>query len=126
MAKLNARVLLVDDDAATRDRLNSHLQRFGFLPRAVSSAREAIRIAGSEQVDICVFNFQLPDMNGEQFVREFRSVTGRAPLVMISADGDVSPVALRLVDRFISKDNWLDRRLVSEIIELLGGASAVA
>lgn len=126
MARLNARILCVDGDAATRDLLISHLQRFGLLPCAASSAHEAIRIAGSEPVDVCVFNFQLPDMDGEQFAQEIRNLLARTPLIMISGNGDVSPAALGLVDRFIPKDSWLERSLVSEIIELLGGAGAVA
>ena len=104
--------------------------RFAQLPIDVAvrigRPREVIGISASEPVNVCVFNFQLPEMKGGQFVEKFCSVTMRVPLVMISGNGDVSPDALKLVVRFIPEGNVLERSLVSEIIELLGGRSAIA
>jgi CheY-like chemotaxis protein len=119
MPRLNAKILCVDDDPGIREFLVYQLQTFGFRPLAVSSGRDALRIAESETVDLFVLDFQMPDMDGGVLAAELRRRLPKIPLIMISGDGVVSERALKLVDRFVPKDNSFPRKLISEISKLL-------
>jgi two-component system response regulator RpfG len=56
---------------------------------AFTSPREALSWTASNPVDLVLTDYQMPDMNGIEFIRELRS-NGRAgvPVVMVSANDD--------------------------------------
>lgn len=126
MSHLNSRILCVGDDPAIREHLVREMQRFGIYSLVVSSGREALRIAGSEPVDVCVLSSRMSDMNGEKLAGELRRLAPKIPLVMTSGERSVARTALKLVDCFVAKDAGFERRLVSEVISLLGGRSRAA
>lgn len=126
VTRLSARILCVDDDLAVRDRLVEQLRRFGLYPLVVSSGREALRIVGSEPIDVCVLNFQIADMKGESLAGELRRLAPKISLVMTSGAPTLPHNALKLVDRFVTKDSWFERKLISEIISILGARGRAA
>ena len=123
MAHLIPRILCVGDDPAIREHLAHQLRRFGIQPVLVSAGIDALCIAKTEEVDVCVINSRMPDMNGEKLARELRRVAPQIPLVMTSADGRARHAVSKLVDRFVAKDAGYERALVSEVFSLLGGRS---
>lgn len=117
-------ILCVDDDPAMQELLVWHLQSAGFHPRAVSSGRDALRLAESELVDLFVFDYQMSEMNGAELAAELRRLVPRVPLLMISGNGAPPSSALDLVDRFVAKNDEFAARLVMEAAYLLAISSA--
>jgi CheY-like chemotaxis protein len=126
MPQLSAKILCVDDDPGMREFLVYKLQDFGFHPIAVSSGCDALRIAESEPIALVILDYEMPEMNGEQLAAELRRRVPRTPLVLISGNGVISEQALKLVDRFVPKDNSFARKLVAEISHLMDGRAPVA
>jgi CheY-like chemotaxis protein len=126
MPQLSAKILCVDDDPGMREFLVYKLQDFGFHPIAVSSGCDALRIAESEPIALVILDYEMPEMNGEQLAAELRRRVPRTPLVLISGNGVISEQALKLVDRFVPKDNSFARKLVAEISRLMDGRAPVA
>jgi diguanylate cyclase (GGDEF)-like protein len=68
------RVLVVDDVTSTRELLAVHLHRQLFKIVKVNSGEAAIReLACRPDIDLVVVDYEMPQMNGVQFVRAVRS-----------------------------------------------------
>lgn len=83
------RVLLVDDDADTREFLAAALEGAGAQLRAVASAAAAIDEVRSWRPDVIVSDIAMPEEDGYAFIRRVRSLEpaqgGRTPAVALTA-----------------------------------------
>jgi CheY-like chemotaxis protein len=85
-------VLLVEDDADSRDALHDLLVAFGLRCTAVPSAEEAIRLAPGERYDILLSDVTLPGMSGDDLARTLRSVQPGIRVVLVSGYGDAADI----------------------------------
>jgi CheY-like chemotaxis protein len=88
------RILVVEDDAATRDGLTGLLEAEGFAVTAAANGREALDIlAGIPPPQLILLDLLMPVMDGWQFLAEHRrgkpSRRG-APVVLLSGLGFIS------------------------------------
>jgi DNA-binding response OmpR family regulator len=81
---INAKVLVVDDEAPIRDMLEYGLDRAGFSVRAVPDGRASLDLLRSWRPDIIVLDVMLPEMDGITLLPELRRLT-EVPIVMLSA-----------------------------------------
>ena len=68
------RVLVVEDDADSRDALCALLECWGHHVVCAASGQQALGFAVEMRLDSIVFNLLLPDMAGGDFARTLRSV----------------------------------------------------
>jgi PAS domain S-box-containing protein len=66
------RVLVVEDDAETRDILCAILERAGFSYRMAGRASEALSVLDDWQPDAIVSDIGMPDIDGYEFIRLLR------------------------------------------------------
>jgi CheY-like chemotaxis protein len=93
------RILVVEDDAATRDALSLILSAQGFDVQGAANGQEALALLRSgPHPDLILLDLMMPIMDGWQFRREqTRDPTLSAiPVVVLSADGNVQPKAAAL------------------------------
>ena len=86
------RLLIVDDNAASRRILTLQAAAWGMEVRAVASGPEALDlIARGEQFDVGLLDRQMPCMDGEALAREIRTYRdpARLPLIMLSSSADL-------------------------------------
>jgi signal transduction histidine kinase/ActR/RegA family two-component response regulator len=79
----DARVLVVDDDADSRELLLELLRSWGADASGASSVREAVDAIASERPDVVVSDIAMPDEDGFAFLRALRTQEaerGEAPL----------------------------------------------
>jgi CheY-like chemotaxis protein len=91
-----ARVLLVDDDPDIRETLGVLLEAAGHDTYLAASGPEALAIVGAQPIDVAVVDLMMPEMDGASLVRELCARGWHAPVVLISAGGDVERVARTL------------------------------
>ncbi|WP_397570040.1 response regulator [Schlesneria sp. T3-172] len=87
MSNLNVpKVMVVDDNPATRYSTGRVLKNAGFAILEASTGAEALKIA-SKGPDVIVLDVNLPDMDGFQVCRELRSIElfKRTPVIHLSA-----------------------------------------
>jgi signal transduction histidine kinase len=80
-------VLIVEDDADSRNVLTVLLQRLGALVEAVASAKEAYDRLALRRPDVLVSDIGMPDEDGYSLIRRVREVTEhrRLPAIALTA-----------------------------------------
>ena len=86
-----ARVLIVDDDGASRRLLRVRLEAMGCEVAAVADGPEALRIAWDEQPEAYVVDIGLPGMDGYEVARKLRQTPGAEQALLIALSGYGSP-----------------------------------
>jgi two-component system CheB/CheR fusion protein len=79
------RILVVEDDAATRTALKALLENFHAAVTAVDCAAAALESIEGERPDLIVSDIGLPSVNGYQFIRQLRQREARAGLAPVPA-----------------------------------------
>jgi DNA-binding response OmpR family regulator len=87
MADAPARVLVVEDDEATRDVLTLALSEEGHAVRQAADAAAGLAILRAWRPDVILLDVELPGPDGWAFRREQRALPGAAdvPVVVVSA-----------------------------------------
>jgi two-component system, OmpR family, KDP operon response regulator KdpE len=81
------RVLLIEDDEATRRPLASYLDRHGYRVGEADCAAEALRLWDAGRPDVILLDLGLPDLDGIDVIRRIRR-EATTPIVILSARGD--------------------------------------
>ena len=84
------RVLLVEDDADTREMVAFGLHSEGFEVMAIGNARLARRIAREQHFDAYLLDNWLPDGTGLELCRQIRKFDRATPLVFYSGSAELS------------------------------------
>ena len=80
------KILIVDDDADTRDMLRTIFNQCGSIVETAPSAEAALRLCDSWQPDILVSDIGMPEVDGYEFIRILREERGsRIPAVALTA-----------------------------------------
>lgn len=91
------RVLVSDDDLDDCAYASLLLDKFGVNAKWVPSGREAVEAIREacdrgECYDICLIDWQMPDMDGIETTRRIRNIVGDAPLIIIITAYDYSDI----------------------------------
>jgi CheY-like chemotaxis protein len=121
------RVLIVDDDFASRHLLVKVLQPSGYSTTTASSGGEAIRMIQSSPPDLIVMDVMLPEIDGFQVCRAVKRSRryGAIPVVLMSAVIDSGRVTDDVLQQY-GADAYFEKPLNTERVErriadLLGG-----
>jgi CheY-like chemotaxis protein len=100
------RILLVDDDAVTREVYQECLATHDFECRTAADGREALLLAKTTHPDVVVLDVSMPGMDGYSVLRVLRAsdATAHIPVVLFSAFVlDETGVGLRGADALVRK-----------------------
>ena len=73
MAEPSARILVVEDDGELLEVLQYVFEDAGYQVAAASNGEEALRLAGSEQIDLVVLDIGMEGMSGLDVARRLRA-----------------------------------------------------
>jgi CheY-like chemotaxis protein len=107
--QLRPRVLVVDDDPATRTLLELILGRSGYLVTVAESGEEAVVLLGAGGHDAIVTDLQLPAMSGLELAVAARArCPGTPAMIVTAARHDVARAARELGIPVMSKPFAVD------------------
>ncbi|MEM7210521.1 MAG: sigma-54 dependent transcriptional regulator [Pseudomonadota bacterium] len=90
---MDARILLVDDDAQQRRYICAVLAASGYSASSVDcgqAALDRLRSDGAEPCDLILLDLQMPDMDGIEVLKHLRAGNIQTPVLVMTADGSVS------------------------------------
>jgi two-component system response regulator AtoC len=79
------KILLVEDELAQRQILETELRKLGYEITGVASGSEAITQIEADEFDIAVTDLQLPDFDGIEIIRRVRDSGNDIPILVITA-----------------------------------------
>ena len=93
------RILHVDDDSNDLDLTMLHIRKLApeFKVIGVESASEALEVLKHEEFDCVLSDYQMPDMNGLEFLQAFRQQHEHLPFIFFTGQGneDIAAQAFR-------------------------------
>lgn len=93
MARVSARLLVVDDDVEVLNIMQRSLERAGFQVLAAPTAQEARDILGKEKPHLILVDLALPDDSGIDLIREICSTPEAPPIIIVTGNPSVSTAA---------------------------------
>jgi DNA-binding response OmpR family regulator len=127
---MNARLLLIDDDARLTAMLLDYLRGNGFEVQSAGTLAAGRELLRHEAFDALLLDLMLPDGDGLDLTRELRADARlkRLPLLMLTARGEPSD---RIVGLEIGADDYLPkpfepRELLARVKALLRRSAAPA
>lgn len=81
------KILIVDDSITTRKLLNNILISQGYTTEAEANAKNALRLLDTGNYDLIISDYEMPDMNGLEFVRAIkdREKTKNIPVIVLTS-----------------------------------------
>jgi DNA-binding NtrC family response regulator len=110
-------ILIIDDEAAIRESLETLLAIEGYNVETARSAEEGLAMLAASPRDLVLLDFALPDRNGLEVLEEIRQRDAGLPVIMITAYGTVEN-AVKAVQagatNFIQKP-WDNEKLLADV-----------
>jgi CheY-like chemotaxis protein len=128
---MRADVLLVDDDADSREFVSRFLERAGHSVRCAKDGHEALNALGWAVPDLIILDYRMPDMDGVSVLGVLRSYLrwGHVPVVFLTAYPDEPRVqeAKELgVEHVFVKSQFRLEELLDFIVDRVKQGQAVA
>jgi CheY-like chemotaxis protein/anti-sigma regulatory factor (Ser/Thr protein kinase) len=121
-----ATILVVDDSAVDRIRVEKLLSKEGFSVKSVPGGQEALETLKHERPDLVLTDMQMPEIDGLQLVEEIRGKYPAIPVILMTAHGS-EEIAVEALQKgaasYVPKRN-LARDLAETIANILQVAKA--
>ena len=117
------RALVIDDSKSIRSILTKILLGAGFVVEEAANGLEALDLIKKEKVDLALVDWNMPDMDGYEFIQEVRKNEAYKDMrmVMVTTETAITKVAQALeagADEYIMKP--FTREIIIEKLALLG------
>ena len=86
---VQARVLVVDDDAEIRTLLSRHLRRLGYTVEEAGDGEEALALVGKVVPDVVVTDMAMPRLDGLGLLKALRSTDPDLPVIVLTGQGSL-------------------------------------
>jgi DNA-binding NtrC family response regulator len=112
-----ARVLIIDDEMAIRESLQTLLELEDYVVMQADSADQGLALLAANTYDLVLLDISLPDRNGLDLLEQIRERDATTPIIMITAHGTVDN-AIRAMQNgasnFIAKP-WDNEKLLADV-----------
>jgi DNA-binding response OmpR family regulator len=120
-------LLVIEDEPATRNLLNSMLMRAGFDVIVAEDGRTGLEIVKSHKPDLVLLDLRLPTIRGLDVLRQIRGhpATARLPVIILTAEAEETDriIGLELgADDYVTKP-FSPRELVARVSTVLRRAA---
>jgi two-component system, chemotaxis family, chemotaxis protein CheY len=118
------RALIVDDSRAIRGIIGKMLREMGFdIVEAAHGVEAMRRLKESGSVDVMLVDWNMPEMNGYEFLRNVRAnpAYSGVPLMMVTSETEMSQMSKALAagaDEYVMKP--FTKGVLSDKLSLLG------
>jgi DNA-binding NtrC family response regulator len=110
-------ILIIDDEAAIRESLQTLLEMENYSVECAATGEEGLNRIAERPFDLVLLDFALPDKNGLEILRDIRERDRDLSVIMITAYGTVENAVLAIqagATNFIQKP-WDNEKLLADI-----------
>jgi len=110
-------VLIIDDEAAIRESLQTLLELEGYDVGVAASGEEGLARLGDRPFDLVLLDLALPDRNGIDLLPEIRAIDPQLSIIMITAYGTVEDAVRAMqsgATNFLQKP-WDNEKLLADV-----------
>jgi DNA-binding NtrC family response regulator len=110
-------ILIIDDEAAIRESLETLLEMDGYSIAVAESAEEGLARIAERPFDLVLLDLALPDRSGMDVLREIRERDSQLAVIMITAYGTVENAVQAMQNgaaNFIQKP-WDNEKLLADV-----------
>jgi DNA-binding NtrC family response regulator len=110
-------VLIIDDEAAIRESLETLLEMEGYDVQSAATAEEGLTRIGDRPYDLVLLDLALPDRNGIDLLAELHTHDPQLAVIMITAYGTVENAVKAMqagATNFVQKP-WDNEKLLADI-----------
>jgi DNA-binding response OmpR family regulator len=118
--KLNARVLLVDDEEDFLQSLSQRLETRGLKVEAATRGEDAVDMVDQQDFDAIVLDLAMPGMDGLETLKRIREKHPEAEIIMLTGQASIksSVEAMKL-----GAEDYLEKPFdINELMEKIGEA----
>jgi DNA-binding NtrC family response regulator len=115
-------VLIIDDEAAIRESLQMLLEDDGYEVDGAEDGREGLNRLDTQAFDLVLLDFQLPDRNGLEILKDIRERDPEMAVIMITAYGTPENAVAAIqagAANFIAKP-WTNEKLQADVRAAIG------
>ncbi len=113
------KILVIDDNAASRAILNNQLSTWKMIPLIASSGKQGLdMMARNNDIELVLVDMQMPEMNGVEFTKEIRQRGKDLPVILLSSVGDDRELHANLFSSVLTKpvrQNTLYKHVLDQI-----------
>jgi len=112
-----ASILIIDDEVAIRESLQTLLEMEDYRVETAESGEEGLNKIAEEPFDLILLDLALPDRNGLEILREIRDRDPSLAVILITAYGTVENAVLAMqggATNFVQKP-WDNEKLLADI-----------
>jgi len=116
------RILIIDDEAAIRESLETLLSLEGYLVEMAASGEEGLDRIEQSSYDLVLLDLALPGKDGLEILQLIRELHPSLPVIMITAFGKVDNIVdaiRRGAQNFVQKP-WDNEKLLADIRSAIG------
>jgi DNA-binding NtrC family response regulator len=88
--KLDARLLVVDDEASQRDLLAGFLRELGAEVEEADDGRKALELVGTSLPDVVLTDLRMPGLDGHALLEQVKAANPEVEVVVVTAYGTVA------------------------------------
>ncbi|MFI5105934.1 MAG: sigma-54-dependent transcriptional regulator, partial [Terriglobales bacterium] len=110
-------ILIIDDEAAIRESLETLLEFEGYSVQSAETGEQGLAKLGERPFDLILLDFALPDRNGLEVLAEIRNRDPQLAVIMITAYGTVDNAVRAMQNgatNFIQKP-WDNEKLLADV-----------
>lgn len=116
-ASVTGSVLIIDDEAAIRESLETLLEFEGYSVESAETGEQGLSRLGDRPFDLVLLDFALPDRNGLEILADIRDRNPQMAVIMITAYGTVANAVRAMqngASNFIQKP-WDNEKLLADV-----------
>ena len=117
LSRSEGTVLIIDDEMAIRESLETLLSMEGYTVEVAASGDEGIARIGERQFDLVLLDLALPDRSGMEILADLRTHDPQLSVIMITAYGTVENAVRAMqsgASNFIQKP-WDNEKLLADV-----------
>ena len=85
---MNKKIFILDDEQDYISSLKSFLKEFGYTVEATAYPEYALDYIAKEKPDLVLFDFKMPDMDGDIFLKKAKEINSETKYVLVTAYKD--------------------------------------